>query len=78
MLENLKKKTPIIFAGDKDFAPIESLEHGEPEGLNVELLHALARAIERDIEIRLMLWTDAQQTVINAEADALTLLRGDL
>ena len=53
---------PIIFAGDKDFPPIEFFRNGTPIGLNIDLLQALSIAMGRPIEIRLMDWGKAQKT----------------
>ncbi|MCI5141674.1 MAG: PAS domain S-box protein, partial [Candidatus Electrothrix sp. ATG1] len=64
----------VIFAGDQNYPPIESLKDGEPVGLNIDLLNALAQAMDRDIEIRLMKWVDAQQMVLDGNADALTAM----
>jgi len=64
----------FIVAGDANFPPIEYLENNKPKGLNVELWQELSKAMGRRIEIQLMLWKDAQQKVLDGEADALTLL----
>lgn len=65
---------PLVFAGDANFQPLEYLENGVPEGINVEVLQALSRAMGRRIEIRLMSWIKAQGMVLSGEADALTLM----
>lgn len=67
-------KSQIIVAGDVNFPPIEYLENNVPKGLNMELWQKLSEAMGTKIEIHLMLWKDAQQKVLNGEADALTLL----
>ena len=63
-----------MVAGDAHFPPIEYLEDDKPNGLNVELWQELSKVMGRKIEIKLMPWKDAQQKVLNGEADALTLL----
>jgi len=68
------EEKPLIFAGDKSYPPIEYLQDGIAKGLNVELLQALSRAMGRKISVRLMLWNDAQQKVLNGQADALTFM----
>jgi len=65
---------PVVFVGDMDFPPIESLEDGYPTGLNVEILHALSEVMKREFKINLLQWSTAQERVLTDEADALTLL----
>lgn len=72
--QSFGSKNPIIFAGDKNFPPIEYLEDGVPKGLNVDLLHELSNASNRKIEIRLMPWEEAQQKVLEGEIDAITTM----
>ncbi|MCI5208151.1 MAG: hypothetical protein D3910_05040 [Candidatus Electrothrix sp. ATG2] len=67
-------KRVLIFVGDQNYPPIESLKGGEAVGLNIDLLKALAQAMNRDTEIRLMKWADAQQMVLDGAADALTAM----
>jgi PAS domain S-box-containing protein len=65
---------PLIFAGDQSYAPIESLQDGRPEGLNIDVLQALSKAMGRTISIQLMQWNEAQEKVLKGEADALTIM----
>jgi PAS domain S-box-containing protein len=65
---------PLIFVGDQSYAPIESLQGGRPEGLNIDILQALSKTMGRKISIQLMLWNEAQQKVLNGEAHALTIM----
>ncbi|MEM5787367.1 MAG: transporter substrate-binding domain-containing protein, partial [Syntrophobacteraceae bacterium] len=65
---------PLIFAGDKNFPPVEYLENSIPRGLNVELLNELSRILGREIDIRLMQWEEAQQKVLDGEIDAITTM----
>jgi signal transduction histidine kinase/ABC-type amino acid transport substrate-binding protein len=65
-------REPLIFAGDRDYPPFESIKDGQPVGINVDILRALSKVMHRDIEIRLMKWSEAQQMIIEDKADALT------
>jgi PAS domain S-box-containing protein len=65
-------KDPLIFAGDMNYPPFESIQGDQPTGLNVDILRALSEAMDRDIEIRLIKWSDAQQMLMDEKADALT------
>jgi len=65
---------PLIFVGDQSYAPIESLQDGRPEGLNIDMLQALSKAMGRKISIQLMLWNEAQEKVLKGEAHALTIM----
>jgi len=69
-----QSEDPIIFAGDRNYPPIEYLEQDVPKGLNVDLLRELSKAMGRVIEIRLMQWDEAQQKVLRGEIDALTTM----
>ena len=64
---------PLIIAGDANFAPVEYIKDSKIKGFNIEIWQELSKAMGRPIEIQLMLWEDAQQKVLNGEADALTL-----
>ena len=68
------ERKPLIVVGDANFPPVEYIENGRVKGFNTEIWQELSKAMNRPVEIRLMLWKDAQQKVLNGEADALTLL----
>ncbi len=68
------ERKPLIVVGDANFPPVEYIEDGRVKGFNTEIWQELSKAMNRPVEIRLMLWKDAQQKVLNGEADALTLL----
>ena len=68
------ERKPLIVVGDSNFPPVEYIENGRVKGFNKEIWQELSKAINRPVEIRLMLWKDAQQKVLDGEADALTLL----
>ena len=67
-------RAPLVFFGDRDHAPYEFLEDGEPRGASVELIQALGRQMGRGVEIRLLDWTQAQARLQAGEGDALTML----
>lgn len=68
------ERKPLIVVGDANFPPVEYIENGRVKGFNAEIWQELSKAMNRPVEIQLMLWKDAQQKVLNGEADALTLL----
>lgn len=47
----------IVFGGDSDYPPFESLVDGKPEGFNIELESAIAAAGHRQAEHRLQDWS---------------------
>ena len=68
------ERKPLIVVGDANFPPVEYIKNGRVNGFNTEIWQELSKAMNRPVEIQLMLWKDAQQKVLNGEADALTLL----
>ena len=63
---------PIIFAGDIDYPPFQSIKNNQPIGINVDILRALSKVMHRDFDIQLMKWSEAQQLLLNEKVDALT------
>ncbi len=62
----------LVFGGDANFPPYEFLdEKGNPQGFNVEITNALARALGLDIEIRLGPWSEIRRALENKEIDAI-------
>ena len=62
----------ILIGGDHNFPPFEYLDaSGRPQGYNVDLTRALARAVGLDIEIRLGPWTKIRQKLASGEIDAI-------
>jgi ABC-type amino acid transport substrate-binding protein len=52
--------SPLVYVGDSDFPPYEYLdENRQPAGFNVQLVRALATALNRPIAIRLMTGPEA-------------------
>lgn len=64
----------LVIGGDHDFPPYEFInEQGRPAGLNVDLLSAVARELERDIEFRLGPWADSRKRIISGDIDVLPM-----
>jgi polar amino acid transport system substrate-binding protein len=64
----------LVFVGDASFPPIEYLDHGVPRGLAVDTVKALAEVMGRRAEVRLMRWLDAQQQILDVEADGAAIM----
>lgn len=62
----------LVFAGDANYPPFEFLEGGAPSGFTVELLRAVARVMNFDLEIRLLPWGEARRLLETGEVDGLT------
>jgi PAS domain S-box-containing protein len=61
---------PLVYVGDRDFAPYEYLdEQNQPTGFNIRLVDALARELGVPIEIRLLPWPEARQARETGRAD---------
>lgn len=61
------------FAGDNNYPPFEFIdENGEISGFNIDILRAVARKMELDIEIELMVWDQALEKLDSEEIDAIT------
>lgn len=65
---------PLVFFGDQALPPYEFLEDGRPRGANVDLAHAVGRALGRPVEVRLLPWAEAQKKLLSGEGHALTML----
>ena len=63
--------TPLLFLGNMNIAPVVFLDGTTPKGVDVDIVHALAKSIPEPIEIRAMNWSEAQSLVARGEADAL-------
>lgn len=60
----------ILVGGDYNYPPFEYLdEEGNPAGYNVDLVRAVARAMDLDIEIRLGPWTRITDMLAQGEID---------
>ncbi|MGC9513977.1 MAG: transporter substrate-binding domain-containing protein [Fidelibacterota bacterium] len=60
----------IIVGGDYHFPPYEFLdEEGNPSGFNVDLIHAIAREMDLDVEIQLAPWTEIRDGLLKGNID---------
>ncbi len=62
----------LIVAADQDYQPYSFYDQdGEASGYDVELIYRLSTLMHKNVEIRLMPWADAVETVKKGEADIL-------
>lgn len=62
----------IVIGGDHNYPPYEFLnEKGRPDGYNVELTRAIARAMGLDVEIRLGPWAEILKALESGQVDAM-------
>ncbi|MEX2443746.1 MAG: transporter substrate-binding domain-containing protein [Alkalispirochaeta sp.] len=65
---------PIVVGGDLNYPPFEFInEEGEPDGFNVELIQAIARELDLNVEFRLRPW---HQVVGMLERGEIDLIQG--
>ncbi len=75
---NAAASVPLRAAGDADFPPYEYLTpDGQSAGLNVDLLRAIARELERPLDIQLETWTDARAALADGKVDVVAMYEGD-
>ena len=67
----------LVVFGNDDYAPLSYLDRGVPKGLDVDLVRAVAAAMERELHLELMERSVARERVLRGEADALMDLAGD-
>ncbi|MBI3373941.1 MAG: transporter substrate-binding domain-containing protein [Betaproteobacteria bacterium] len=58
-------------SGDQSYPPLAYLEQGVPKGFDVDVVKALAAAMQRDIQIELSPWDHAQDRVRQGHSDCL-------
>ena len=63
----------IIFVGDQNYPPYEYLENGRPKGASADLVRAIGKVVGRPVELRLMKWSEAQESVLEGRSDVLTV-----
>lgn len=57
---------------DKDYAPYTFIdEKGNYSGYDVEVIYSIANKMEKNIQLDLMLWSDAKQAIQNGSADVI-------
>ncbi len=66
----LPSNRPIVVGGDRDYPPYEFLDkHGKPVGYNVDLVRAVARELDLNIEIRLGRWRERIRALAEGRID---------
>lgn len=69
---NSQKKIKLRIAGDYNFRPYEYInDKGEFTGFNVDIMKAIAKAMDIEIELIPMTWADAVLALENGEVDAI-------
>jgi PAS domain S-box-containing protein len=66
-----KSGKPVVFLGNQSLPPMNFLKNGKPVGVVIDLAEALAKRMRYPVEIRLMDWGEAQDIVVDGQADAL-------
>jgi len=69
--DSTRELPPLVFLGNENLPPLVFSNHGQCDGVAVDIVRALSARMSRTIEIRCMDWTAAQQMVAKGEADAL-------
>lgn len=63
----------LFFRGDYNYPPFEFInEEGEPEGFNIDIVKAVARKMNRKVNIDLGPWTEVRDQLERGEIDAIT------
>ncbi len=62
----------ITVRGDFNYPPYEFLDSGVPTGFNVDIMRAVARAMDLDVKIDLGPWNEVRQQLERGEIEALT------
>ena len=63
---------PLVFGGDHRYPPFEYLDsRGRPRGYNIDLVEALARALNLEVEFRLGEWSEVLRGLEDGSIDAL-------
>jgi signal transduction histidine kinase len=65
------RAAPLVFLADKDYAPLSYLERGQAIGLDVDMAMSLSTALGREVRVELLDWTEAQEQVLQGNADGL-------
>ena len=66
----LTSRRKIIVGGDYHFPPFEFLDkEGNPTGFNVDLVHAIAREMDLDVEIHLGPWPEIREGLLKGNID---------
>ncbi|MBL3593852.1 MAG: transporter substrate-binding domain-containing protein [Synergistaceae bacterium] len=63
---------PVIVGADWDYPPYEYLDGAEPQGFNIDLLQALAKVLDLDVDLRLGPWFQVRTDLEEGRLDFLT------
>jgi two-component system sensor histidine kinase EvgS len=64
---------PLIARGDRNFPPYEFInENGEPDGFNIDLLKAISRRLEMNVDIGLDAWETVREAFTNGNIHLVT------
>ncbi|MBW7863893.1 MAG: transporter substrate-binding domain-containing protein [Candidatus Hydrogenedentes bacterium] len=62
----------LVFTGDANYPPYEYLENGTAKGFNIELLQAVARVMNFEVEFQLKPWPEARRLLEEGLVDGIT------
>ncbi|NOR44664.1 MAG: transporter substrate-binding domain-containing protein [Candidatus Delongbacteria bacterium] len=66
------QRTKLVIGGDYNYPPYEFLnEKGEPTGYNVDLIRTISKDLGILIEVKLGVWSDIKNELLNGEIDAI-------
>lgn len=69
--ESEENRETLLFLGNRNIARIVYEENGVAKGIAVDLIEALERKMDYNIEVQALDWVEAQSKVLTEEADAL-------
>jgi formate hydrogenlyase transcriptional activator len=64
-------RPPLLFVGNRDYAPLSSIADGVPTGMDVDMARAIGQVMGRDVRVELMEWAEARDRVLHGDADGL-------
>lgn len=64
----------LLFLGDRNYPPFEFLQEGRPTGLAVDIFYAVAEEAGLQAELKLVLWSKAQELVLAGQAHGHSLM----
>lgn len=62
---------PVTVGADWDYPPYEYLDGGEPQGFNIDLLQALAKVLNLDVDLRPGPWFEVRTDLVEGRLDFL-------
>jgi PAS domain S-box-containing protein len=69
--ESVPKAKHLLLLGDRDYPPVNFIEHGVAKGVMADIVRAISQAVGRQVTVELTDWKDAQARVQKGEADGL-------